>query len=78
MDSLLRGPSKVDVIVDVACAAAAILSRKDEIVSACALAIVSLIFANKVGSKRSCRVSRDQIEDVVSLAAARCLFRSLG
>jgi hypothetical protein len=53
------------------------LSREDETVSACALAIVSLIFACKVGSNRSCRVSSDQIEDVVYLAAAWSTFRSL-
>jgi WD40 repeat protein len=77
LNSLFRGPFKVDFIVEIACSAAAILSRDDEIDSACALAIGSSIFANKVGSKRSCRVSSDQIEDVVYLAAARCIFRSL-
>ena len=45
MDPRFRGRFIDDDIVEVACPAAAILSREDETGAACALAIVSVIFA---------------------------------
>jgi WD40 repeat protein len=73
------GPLGVECSVQVACAAAADLSRADEIDSSISLAYGALKLATNSESENDTTVlfARAQVEDCCFLASARCITRSL-